>query len=203
VRLINLLPHREARWHRQRQAFRRGLGASTGVGLLIALLGYAALQARTAVQERRNELLASESTALDTQLQAAARLRADIAALQARQSAWAALQSERNRAVRLLEALARYTPAGVQLTALRQRGDAMTLAGTASASADVSALAEALARADTLLQPPTLVEMKAVFTSGPEPRRHVDFTLELRLQRPAEAMGEAASATARSVGRAP
>jgi type IV pilus assembly protein PilN len=202
VLLINLLPHREARRHRQRQAFRRGLGASAGVGLMIALLGYAALQARTAVQERRNELLASESAALDIQLQAAARLRDDIAALQARQSAWAALQSGRNRPVRLLEALARHTPAGVQLTALRQRGDTATLSGTASAGADVSALAAALARADTLLQPPMLVEMKAVTTPGPEPRRHVDFTLELRLQRPAEATDAAASAPGRSAGRA-
>lgn len=200
--LINLLPHREARRSRRRQAFKRSLAASAGAGLLLALLGYAGLQARTAAQERRNELLAAGIAALDAPLQAAARLRADIAALQVRQAAWAAAQSERRQAERLLRALARATPAGVQLTALRQRGDTATLSGIALDSATVAALAEALAHADPALPPPTLVEVKAVATSGAEPRRHFDFTLELRLRPLAQAPGTAASAPARDGGEA-
>lgn len=191
--LINLLPHREARRRRRRQVFRQSLAASAGAGLLLALLGYAGLQARTAAQERRNEALAAGIAALDAPLQSVARLRADIAALQARQAAWAAAQAERIQSMRLLQALAQYTPPGVQLTALRQRGDAATLYGTALASPDVAALVEALAQADPALPPPTLVEMKAAAAPGAEPRRRFDFTLELRLRPPAQAASGAAS----------
>lgn len=200
--LINLLPYREARRRHLRLAFRRSLALSAGAGLLLVLLGYAALQPRTAAQERRNELLSAAIAALDAPLQATARLRADIAALQARQAAWAAAQAERLQPVRLLQALAQHTPAGVQLTVLRQRGDAATLSGTAAASPEVAALAKALAQAEPALPPPTLVEMKAVAAPGPEPRRHFDFTLELRLQPPARAASEVGGGAAPPAGRA-
>ncbi|WP_066332129.1 PilN domain-containing protein [Azohydromonas lata] len=200
--LINLLPHREARRRQRRQAFRHSLAVSAGAGLLLALLGCAGLQMRTAAQERRNDLLFAGSAALDAPLQAAARLRADIAALQARQDAWAAAQAERLRPVRLLQALARHTPPGVQLTALRQRGEGATLSGTTLDSPGVAALTEALAQAAPALPPPALVEMKAVAAPGPEPRRRFDFTLELRLQPLARAASGVAGGEAPGAGRA-
>jgi type IV pilus assembly protein PilN len=192
--LINLLPHREARRHRRRRAFRKALALSAGLGLLPALLGFAGLQQRTAAQQQRNEMLAAEVAALEVPVQAAAKLRADIAALQLRRQALDDLAFQRTRPVRLLEALARHTPAGVQLASLRQHGDDVTLAGSALGSPEVAALLSALAQAHPLLQQPTLVEMKAV--AGAESRRRFDFTLELRLQRPPAAVHEAAPAAA-------
>jgi type IV pilus assembly protein PilN len=195
VILINLLPHREARRQRQRQAFRRALALSAGLGLLLAGLGYAGLQQRTAVQQQRNDLLAAETAALEAPLQAVARLRGDIAALQWRGKVLDDLAFQRAQPVQMLEALARHVPAGVQLISLRQHGDQVTLAGAAQGSAEVAALLAGLAQATPVLQQPTLVEMKAA--GGADPRRRFDFTLELRLQRlpsAAEAAASAASA---------
>ncbi|WP_157268462.1 PilN domain-containing protein [Azohydromonas aeria] len=188
---INLLPHREARRQRRRRAWRAALAASAGVGLLVALLGYAALQQRTAAQQRRNDLLMAEAAALEAPLQAAARLRADIAALQSRRQALLALQFERRRPVLLLQALSRHAGAGVQLTSLRQRGDRVTLGGVALGSAEVAALVSTLAGAAPVLRQPTLVELKAAAPTAAAPRRF-EFAIELRLQSAAEALSDSA-----------
>jgi type IV pilus assembly protein PilN len=185
---INLLPHRDIRRQRRRRAFRVALAASAGLGLLAAVLGYAGLQQRTAAQQRRNELLAAETARLEAPLQAVARLRGETAALQARQQALQALRFERRRPVLLFEALARHTGAGVQLTALRQQGDALTLGGVALGSAEVAALVGALAEAAPVLRQPTLLELKTAAAPGAEVRRRFEFAIELRLQSAAEAL---------------
>lgn len=179
---LNLLPHREARRRRQRQRFRHTLAAAALLGLLAALLGYAVLQQRTAAQQRRNDGLTAEIAALDAPLQAAARQRHDIAALQERLHALQAPWRDSARPVRLLEALARHTPDGVQLTSLRQHADGFTLGGAALGSAEVEALVRGLAQSAALQQPPALVELKAAAAPGRDALRRFDFTLELRVQ---------------------
>lgn len=180
--LLNLFPYREARRRRRRQVFKVLLAAAAGLGLLAALLGYAALQQRTAAQERRNELLSAEIAALDTPLSAAARLRAELTALQGRVQGLQGLHWERRRPAQLLEALARHTPDGVQLTMLRQQAERFTLGGVAQGSAEVQALVHNLSQDTALLQRVALVEIKAAAPAGRDARRLFDFTLEFRLQ---------------------
>jgi type IV pilus assembly protein PilN len=180
--LLNLFPYREARRRRRRQVFNVLLAAAAGLGLLAALLGYAALQQRTAAQERRNELLSAEIAALDAPLQAAARLRAELTALRGRVQGLQSLHWERRRPAQLLEALARHTPEGVQLTTLRQQAERFTLGGVAQGSAEVQALVRNLSRDTALLQRVALVEIKAAAPAGRDARRLFDFTLEFQLQ---------------------
>ncbi|WP_298231670.1 PilN domain-containing protein [uncultured Azohydromonas sp.] len=180
--LLNLFPYREARRRRRRQAFSVLLAAAAGLGLVAALLGYAALQRRTAAQERRNELLSAEIAALDAPLLAAARLRAELTVLQGRVQELRSLQWERRRPAQLLEALARHTPEGVQLTTLRQQADRFTLGGVAQGSAEVQALVRKLSQDTALLQRVALVEIKAAAPAGRDARRLFDFTLEFQLQ---------------------
>ena len=189
---LNLFPYREARRRRRRQAFRGLLAAAAGLGLLVALLGYAALQQRTAAQERRNELLSAEVAALDAPLQAAARLRAELTALQGRVQGLQSPYWERRRPAQLLEALARDTPEGVQLSTLRQQGDRFTLGGVAQGSAEVQALVRNLSQDTALLQRVALVEIRAAAPAGRDARRLFDFTLEFQLQ-PLPAMAAAAA----------
>jgi type IV pilus assembly protein PilN len=182
--LLNLFPYREARRRRRRQVFNVLLAAAAGLGLLAALLGYAALQQRTAAQERRNELLSAEIAALDAPLLAAARLRAELTALQGRAQGLQGLHWERRRPAQLLEALARHTPEGVQLTTLRQQAQRFTLGGVAQGSAEVQALVRNLSQDQALLQRVALVEIKAAAPAGRDARRLFDFTLEFQLQPP-------------------
>ncbi|NML13455.1 PilN domain-containing protein [Azohydromonas caseinilytica] len=197
--LLNLLPHRELRRRRQRQAFRRAIAAAAGLGLFMAALGYALQQQRLAGQQRRNELLSAEVARLDAQLREVRQVQAGMAALQRREQALQALQLERRRPAQLFEALAQHLPAGVQLTALRQAGDVVALQGVALGSAEVATLLQRLAQAAPVLQQPALVELQATAPMpGREPGGRFDFTLELRLQRAqADApAGPAASAPA-------
>lgn len=181
--LLNLFPYREARRRRRRQVFHVLLAAAAGLGLLAALLGYAALQQRTAAQERRNELLSAEIAALDAPLLAAARLRAELTVLQGRVQELQGLHWERRRPAQLLEALARHTPEGVQLTTLRQQAERFTLGGVAQGSAEVQALVRNLSQDTALLQRVALVEIKAAAApAGRDARRLFDFTLEFQLQ---------------------
>jgi type IV pilus assembly protein PilN len=191
---LNLLPHREARRRHRRQRLQRTLAAAAALGLLTALLGYAVLQQRTAAQQRRNELLAAEIGTLEAPLQALARQRNDISALQARLQVLQVPWREGPRPARLLAALARHTPEGVQLSSLRQHTDGFTLGGAALGSAEVEALVRNLGQAEELL-PPALVELKAAAPAGRDAPRRFDFTLELR-PRPVPLVDGAPAATA-------
>jgi type IV pilus assembly protein PilN len=192
---LNLLPHREARRRHRRQRLQRTLAAAAALGLLAALLGYAVLQQRTAAQQQRNELLAAEIGTLEASLQALARQRNDISALQARVQALQVPWREGPRPARLLEALARHTPEGVQLTSLRQHADGFTLGGVALGSAEVEALVRNLGQAGELLLPSALVELKAAAPAGRDAPRRFDFTLELR-PRPVPLAAGTSAATA-------
>lgn len=205
--LFNLLPHRELRRRRQRQAFKRALAAAAGLGLLAAGLSHAVQQQHLGQQQRRNELLSAEVARLDGRLSEVKRVQAELVALQQREQALQALQFERRRPVQLFEALARHMPAGVQLVALRQEGDVVTLQGVALGSAEVAALMQRLAQATPVLPPPALVEFRAAAaTPGREPGGRFDFTLELRLPPPqtgVPAGAPAASSASRAAGVTP
>ena len=190
--LINLLPHREERRKRRKAAFFAGLGVSVVVGLAVAGVWYAVLDQLTSAQRSRNEFLSAEIKRLEKEIKDIASLRAEIAALKARQKAVEDLQTDRNIPVYLLNELVKQTPEGVYLTAVRQNGQVVSLTGIAQTNERVSELLRNTLYNSQWLEKPELVEIKA--TSAAQ-RRLFDFSMRVTLKRPQSAAPAAAGAS--------
>jgi len=140
VILINLLPYREEKRKRRKTAFFVGLGVSVVLGAVVVGAGMLLLQQMTAAQASRNQFLTTEIDKLDSQIKDIANLKAEIESLKSRQRAVEDLQADRNTPVHLLNELARHTPEGVYLTAIRQADKVVTINGIAQTNERVSEL---------------------------------------------------------------
>lgn len=179
--LVNLLPHREARRRRRRRSFYAGLGAAAGLGLMI-LLGLAALlTGRVAEQAARNALLEAGIARLDAQIRDIAGLRTEIMALEARGRDVQLLQRGRNDAVRLLQALGKSTPPGLQLQSVRQAADVVEITGTAGSSDAVAALMREATAPPSPFDRAELIELRSTGAPGGDYASASRFQFSLRL----------------------
>lgn len=196
--LINLLPHRQERRKRRRQAFFAGIGVAAVVGLLVGVLWYLVVVELSQRQASRNAFLQTEIQRLEGQIKDIASLRAEIDALKARQKVVEDFQIDRNMPVHLLNELVRQTPEGVYLTALRQDGQGVAVTGVAQTNERVSEFLRNTAYHSEWLDHPELVEIKAaaVSTVGRDAKRLFEFSVRLNLKRPQDKEAEAASAPA-------
>ena len=136
--LINLLPHREEKRIQRKQRFFAGLGLSALIGLLLVALWYGIQQQMIGSQQARNEFLKAEIAKLDEEIKDVSTLKSEIESLKSRQKAVEDLQTDRNTPVHLLNELARHTPEGVYLTAIRQADKVVTVSGIAQTQERVS-----------------------------------------------------------------
>lgn len=189
--LINLLPHREEKRKRRKQAFFTGIGLAAIAGVLVAGGWWFVLDQLKAAQEARNAFLQAEIKKLEAQIKEVANLRAEIEALKARQKSVEDLQTDRNMPVHLLNDLVAQTPDGVYLTSVRQTGQNVAVTGVAQTNERVSELLRNTLYNATWLSKPELVEIVA--QSGQGGRRQYNFAMRLTLKRP-QAAAPAASA---------
>ncbi len=203
--LINLLPHREEKRKRRRQAFFSALGLAALGGVLIVALWYGLLQQMIASQQQRNDFLQSEIRKLEDQIKDIANLRAEIEALKARQKAVEDLQTDRNVPVHLLNELVRHTPEGIYLTQIKQEGQTVTVSGIAQTNERVSEFLRNTAYRSTWLERPELLEIKLpkeesrVNSRQPrqrEVKRLFEFSMKVSLKRPQSAEGADGAASA-------
>lgn len=197
--LINLLPHREEKRKQRKQAFFAGAGLAFLVGVGLVLATYLLLGHLTDEQRGRNQYLSNEIQRLDTQIKDIANLRTEIEALKSRQKAVEDLQTDRNTPVHLLNELARHTPEGVYLTAIRQAGAVVSVNGIAQTQERVSEFLRNASRNSEWLERPELVEIKvANLTAGNrDQKRLFEFSAKVSIKAPqAEAPAGAASAPA-------
>ncbi len=182
--LINLLPYREERRKRRKQAFFASLGLSFLTGIGIAALGWLMLQTMIEQQRTRNSFLQAQISQLDAQIKDISNLRDEIDALTRRQKAVEALQAERNTPVHLLNELARLTPEGVYLSSIKQAEKSVTLTGLAQTQERVSEFMRNASREAQWLERPDLAEIKLtnVSTNARDSKRLFDFTLKLNLK---------------------
>jgi type IV pilus assembly protein PilN len=181
VILINLLPHREEKRKRRKQAFFVGLGLAALAGVAIGALWFALLGQLKSDQEARNAFLSAEIKKLEVQIKNIANLRAEIDALKARQKAVEDLQTDRNVPVHLLNDLVKQTPEGVYLTSVRQTGQTVSVVGIAQSNERVSEfLRNTLYNAEWLTKP-ELIEISATTA---QQRRLYNFSMRLTLKRP-------------------
>jgi len=187
VILINLLPHREEKRVARKRAFFVALGIAAVVGAVVVGIWYSLLQQLTSAQQARNSFLKSEIAKLETQIKDIANLRNEIEALKARQRAVEDLQTNRNIPVYLLDELVKQTPEGIYLTAIRQNGGVVTVAGVAQTNERVSEFLRNTQYNSKWLERPELVDIKAVSmtTANKEQRRLFDFSMRVTMKRPA------------------
>ena len=185
--LINLLPHREEKRVARKRAFFVALGIAAVVGAVVVGIWYSLLQQLTSAQQARNSFLRTEIARLETQIKDIANLRNEIEAQKARQRAVEDLQTNRNIPVYLLDELVKQTPEGIYLTAIKQNGGVVTVAGVAQTNERVSEFLRNTQYNSKWLERPELVEIKAVnmTTANKEQRRLFDFSMRVTMKRPA------------------
>jgi type IV pilus assembly protein PilN len=183
--LINLLPHREEKRRRRKQAFFAGLGLAVVLGLLLAGAWHLALSEMIRKQQFRNDFLQAEIHRLDTQIKDIASLKSEIESLKARQKVVEDFQIDRNMPVHLLNELAAQVPEGVYLTTVRQDGQNIAVTGIAQTNERVSELLRNTAYRSAWLERPELVEIKAAaVTTAKDQKRLFDFSMRLVVKRP-------------------
>ncbi|MDM4767727.1 PilN domain-containing protein [Pelomonas sp. SE-A7] len=184
--LINLLPYREEKRKRRKQAFFAGIGVSAVLGLLIVGFVYLLLQHMTSEQQRRNSYLSAEIARLDLQIKDIANLKAEIEALQARQKAVEGLQTDRNTPVHLLNELARFTPEGIYLISIKQAEKVVTVVGIAQTQERVSEFLRNAGSGSEWLEKADLVEIKQanLTTTSRDQRRLFEFSMKVSIKTP-------------------
>jgi type IV pilus assembly protein PilN len=178
---INLLPHRELRRRRQRDAFLALSAITVAVGGAVVFAVYGVIGGRIEQQQGRNRYLHGEIAKLDKQIEEIQKLREQTQAMLARKQIVETLQGNRSEAVNLLDQLVRQLPEGVYLRSVKQTGTTVHLSGYAQSNARVSSLLRNL-EASPWLQQPSLVEIKAATTGN---ARLNEFTVNVRLTRAA------------------
>ena len=192
--LINLLPHREARRKKRREAFYVGVVASLLAGGL--LLGAVDLGLSTLIdsQQSRNAFLQSQIDQLDHQIRDIATLRQEIDALRARQRAVEDLQADRNLPVYLFQDLTADTPAGVRIDSVHQQGASVLIQGVALSQERVADLLRQLAAGHGWLEKPELIEIHSVTQQVAGDTQTVSaFQLRVTLRKPAPAKSAASA----------
>jgi type IV pilus assembly protein PilN len=180
---VNLLPHREARRKRQKNAFYFLTGLSVVAGAALVLLVWSVLEGYLAGQRDRNELITRENAKLDIQIKEIASLRQEIDALRARQKAVEDLQSDRNQPVYLLDELTRQTPEGIYLKSIKQEDRKVNVVGWAASNERVSEFLRNLQNNGRYVERPELIEIK-LSPQGPQSiqRRLFEFSLNFTMK---------------------
>lgn len=195
---INLLPHRELKRQRQKQAFFLMSGLSVVAGAALVLLVWSVLEGYIDAQNSRNKLIADENRRLDAQIKEIATLRQEIEALRARQKAVEDLQADRNEPVYLLDELTRQTPEGIYLRSVKQEDRKVTIAGWAASNERVSEFLRNLTNNGRYVERPELIEIKL---AGQSPdgiqRRLFDFSMNFYMK-PSSELGTTPSAATAS-----
>jgi type IV pilus assembly protein PilN len=200
---INLLPHREEKRKRRKEAFLRLLALSVVVGLGIVMAVGGIIATQISNQNQRNEFIRTENGKLDAQIKEISTLKEEIDALKARQQAVEDLQSDRNQPVYLMDELVKQTPEGVYLRSFKQDGQRVALTGYAHSNERVSELLRNLGNNSRWLERPDLVEIRAANVGqGKDAKKAFAFTVNVGIKRPREA-APVADGKAKAAGAAP
>jgi type IV pilus assembly protein PilN len=203
--LINLLPHREAKKKRRKDAFFASLLLSVLGGGVLLGFGYLTLQNMIENQQARNEYVKSKNKELDAQIKDIATLKQEIDSLRARQQAVEDLQADRNLPIHLFNELVAQMPEGIYLKDIKQAGQAVTLTGFAQSQERVSDLLRNSANNSVWLEKPELSEIKAanVKVGDRETKRLYEFSMRVGLKRPRDKDTKGAPASAPAGAPAP
>jgi type IV pilus assembly protein PilN len=181
---INLLPHREAKRTRNKQAFIRMLVLSGGFAVVVTIVVGVFIQGKITEQNERNTFITEENKKLDTQISEIATLKQDIEALKARQQAVEDLQSDRNQPAYLLDELVKQVPEGIFLHNFKQEGQKVSLTGVAQSNERVSEMLHNLSNNSPWLEHPELIESRSGNAAiGKDNKKVFEFTMSVSIKR--------------------
>ena len=137
---INLLPWREEQRQKRKKDFLLALGGAVLIGGFITFGSKLTVQQWIQNQESRNDILKTEISELDRQIDEILGLESQKERLLARMDIIEQLQQSRPEVVHLFDELVDALPEGVFLTEITQASARIEISGTAQSSTRVSAL---------------------------------------------------------------
>ncbi len=170
---INLLPWREELRKQKQQQFVVVAAGTAILGGLLVLLAHMQMDGLIENQNQRNQFLNQEIAALDKKIAKIKELEKTKTALLARMDIIQQLQHSRPQSVHLMDQLVYTLPDGVYLNKISQKGDALTLSGTAQSNARVSAYMRNIDSSEWMTQP----KLDVIETKDGERRRTAEFIL--------------------------
>jgi len=150
---INLLPWREElREERKRQFF----SALVLTAVLAGIIGFAWntwVNSFVDAQERRNQMLETEISALDTQANEIRKLKKQKSEMLDRMEVIKGLQTNRPEIVKLYDQLVQVVPDGVYISSFTVNGSSASLEGKAESNNRISSFMRQLDRSEKFEQP--------------------------------------------------
>jgi type IV pilus assembly protein PilN len=202
---FNLLPHREALRKFKQDQFNASVVLTLILGGVTALGMYGLLRYSTAAHQDNISVLEQEIRRYESQIIEIQDVKTQIDFLLARQKAFEDIQADRSSPVRLLSELADILPPGVALSKLAQKGQEITLEGTAQTNENLSQFLDKLGEGGAWFSRPELLvsEAQHVSPGGKLPVKAFKFSVKATFMRdPAASAAElpsiAASAAAPS-----
>lgn len=176
---INLLPWRAELRKRRQNEFLIGLAGAVGFAVLITLASHFTVSTMIDAQQARNDLLQSEITKLDKQIEEINKLEDEKARMVARMEVIEKLQKSRPEVVKMFDDIVKTLPDGVYLTAVKQNDRILEFDGVAQSSTRVSAFMRNIDGSQVLSNP----NLKVIETGAPGTGS--SFTLFAQLRTPA------------------
>lgn len=150
---INLLPWREERRQQRQKDFVSLIGLVVALVLAIIAAVHMHIAGLMDFQNNRNQLLQSEIAILDKKIAEISDIEAKKNKLLVKIDLIQGLQESRPQIVHLFDEIAKRTPDGVYLTALKQTGKALAMQGKAQSNARVSAFMREVENSGWLTSP--------------------------------------------------
>ncbi|MGQ3890553.1 PilN domain-containing protein [Legionella sp. CNM-4043-24] len=156
---INLLPWREIKREKDRQAFTILIASAAAMGFLIAFVFNYYSVSLVEQQAARNQRLQDEITIFDNQIVSIKKLKALRNNLIARMKVAQSLQSRRALTIHLFDELIKILPDGVYFTSVKRVGNLVTVNGYSESNSNVAILMRNI-ETNTWIQEPALTEIK-------------------------------------------
>lgn len=182
---INLLPWREQLRQKRKRDFMIAMFGAVLMGGALTFGTKFYYQSLITDQGARNDLLRSEITELDRQIEEINELDAQKSRLLARMEIIDQLQKSRPEAVHLVDEAVEIIPEGAYLTEFKQEGSRISISGVAQSSTRVSVLMRNVHDSAWLNEP----WLDGVEYSGSGPTREGAFTLFAKQTRIADEDG--------------
>ncbi len=178
---INLLPWRDELRKQKQQQFIVVTAGTAVVGGLLVLLAHMQFSGLIDKQNQRNQFLETEIATLEKKILKIKDLEKTKTALLARMDIIQQLQHSRPQSVHLMDQLVLTLPDGLYLNKITQKGNALTLSGSAQSNARVSAYMRNIDSSEWMAQP----KLEVIKTKDGDSRRSAEFILRAGQATPA------------------
>ena len=179
---INLLPWRDELRKQKQQQFIVVTAGTAVVGGLLVLLAHMQFSGLIDKQNQRNQFLETEIATLEKKILKIKDLEKTKTALLARMDIIQQLQHSRPQSVHLMDQLVLTLPDGLYLNQISQKGNALTLSGSAQSNARVSAYMRNIDSSEWMAQP----KLEVIETKDGDSRRSAEFILRASQATPAK-----------------